>query len=431
MNKKLIILGMTFIAGMNLMVGCNKVTNLSETSKAVIEMSSADKVVIVDKKIESEKKHQGQVQDVQPIDNVENDIEPDEEHEQYVQNILDKIGEDEYIIDTSSTEELTRDDIYNYEKGRFVLFDYILNEIYARHGYVFNDSKYKTYFESKTWYQPAQDNSEIKLNPIEEYNVKFIRFFLFYYDKGDDFTNLRIDEQDIYEANQEIYLDINGDGKDEVIYYTVSQVEDELFERCTLRVNDVVIESEMGDLSEKFAIVDIDPTDSYKEIMLASDLLYKYYPASFYIFKDNKLAEIGETQGTFTKGIKLHGDGTFTSSILIDCLHTWRTPQKYYLDENHQIQEVKQELYEDNTHVFLTQSFEFYKEPNINSVKFMVDKGEVVTIVAGDLKEWFIIKTNKGETGWFRATDLDRYEGVKFEDGRLVHDVFEGLYFAD
>ena len=30
----------------------------------------------------------------------------------------------------------------------------IRNEIYARHGYSFSDADIRTYFESKSWYQP-------------------------------------------------------------------------------------------------------------------------------------------------------------------------------------------------------------------------------------------------------------------------------------
>lgn len=54
-----------------------------------------------------------------------------------------------------------------------------LNEIYARHGYIFHNEKYQKEFESYSWYEPTIEaeawNPDTELNRIEKYNVEFLK----------------------------------------------------------------------------------------------------------------------------------------------------------------------------------------------------------------------------------------------------------------
>lgn len=53
----------------------------------------------------------------------------------------------------------------------------ILNEMYARHGYIFQLDEYKTYFASKSWYVPkyaSADEAESYFNDYEKTNKKTI-----------------------------------------------------------------------------------------------------------------------------------------------------------------------------------------------------------------------------------------------------------------
>jgi len=50
----------------------------------------------------------------------------------------------------------------------------IRNEIYARHGYIFKNEPYKSYFESKSWYYPNSNFHEGLFNSIELENKHFI-----------------------------------------------------------------------------------------------------------------------------------------------------------------------------------------------------------------------------------------------------------------
>lgn len=52
------------------------------------------------------------------------------------------------------------------------ILPYIRNEVYARHGYIFQTEPYKSYFESKTWYSPNPNFSEKDFNESEKFLLK-------------------------------------------------------------------------------------------------------------------------------------------------------------------------------------------------------------------------------------------------------------------
>jgi hypothetical protein len=49
------------------------------------------------------------------------------------------------------------------------------NEIFARHGYIFNTPKLKDYFKKQAWYEPKFRHISRQLTDIERANIKFIR----------------------------------------------------------------------------------------------------------------------------------------------------------------------------------------------------------------------------------------------------------------
>jgi len=53
--------------------------------------------------------------------------------------------------------------------------DFLTNDLYARKGYKFKDYEISNYFNEKPWYKPVIDNSKVKLNAVEEQNVKLFQ----------------------------------------------------------------------------------------------------------------------------------------------------------------------------------------------------------------------------------------------------------------
>ena len=80
-----------------------------------------------------------------------------------------------YILPESSERLLTFDDIQGLSAKQLML---ARNEIYARHGRIFQDDEVRTYFESQPWYHgiiSPEDFSEALLSEIEKENIKLIQ----------------------------------------------------------------------------------------------------------------------------------------------------------------------------------------------------------------------------------------------------------------
>lgn len=78
-----------------------------------------------------------------------------------------------YLIPDSNTRRLTDEELWEWD---YESLGYILNEIFARHGYVFiSGGKYERYFSRKPWYTPnSNSNNQLYcypyLNNTEWYN---------------------------------------------------------------------------------------------------------------------------------------------------------------------------------------------------------------------------------------------------------------------
>ena len=78
----------------------------------------------------------------------------------------------EYIFPESDYVRLTMRDLelLTQRELRFAR-----NEIYARHGYIFESDDLRIYFSKKSWYFPNPNYDDSLLNSIEKYNVKLIQ----------------------------------------------------------------------------------------------------------------------------------------------------------------------------------------------------------------------------------------------------------------
>ena len=71
-----------------------------------------------------------------------------------------------------SNEIVEGDFMWSYPSG---IIRIIRNEIYARHGYVFNSADLKAYFSKQPWYKPLNNNAAVKLSAIETLNVEILK----------------------------------------------------------------------------------------------------------------------------------------------------------------------------------------------------------------------------------------------------------------
>lgn len=80
---------------------------------------------------------------------------------------------DDYIF-PSDSRYITQADMSSWDSHKAWL---ARNEIFARHGYIFQNEELQNYFLAKSWYEPNSSYSESMLNEIEKANVATIKAF--------------------------------------------------------------------------------------------------------------------------------------------------------------------------------------------------------------------------------------------------------------
>ncbi|MDO4454502.1 MAG: YARHG domain-containing protein, partial [Eubacteriales bacterium] len=82
-----------------------------------------------------------------------------------------------YILPNSSSELLTRDSLVGLNAGDLLL---ARNEIFARHGRMFDDEWLQSYFDSQPWYQPIYSPSEFSYDLLSSIEIENINTILAY-----------------------------------------------------------------------------------------------------------------------------------------------------------------------------------------------------------------------------------------------------------
>lgn len=79
----------------------------------------------------------------------------------------------DFIFPYSDSVMLSDSDVAYLDKGKIRM---AINEIYARHGYIFHQHPYVDYFNAKSWYHPDSSfkGSDSELNRAEVYNIQLL-----------------------------------------------------------------------------------------------------------------------------------------------------------------------------------------------------------------------------------------------------------------
>lgn len=75
------------------------------------------------------------------------------------------------MIYPSDTVYITADELQYYTKDQIYL---MRNEIYARHGYIFDSQNLQNYFSAQPWYMPNPNYNDSMLNAVEKANIDTI-----------------------------------------------------------------------------------------------------------------------------------------------------------------------------------------------------------------------------------------------------------------
>lgn len=157
-------------------IGAIVIAVASIVGVAFLMMHKPDPTPVNDSEIESAAEVQTEADDVEEITIQEEYDEVLEVPTSQVTVNIQDYADTGYIIPDSSTRYLSRSDFSHLSKDELRI---ARNEIYARHGRMFNDSFLQSYFNSQSWYRgtiaPSNFQDNYMLNEIEKYNTKLIK----------------------------------------------------------------------------------------------------------------------------------------------------------------------------------------------------------------------------------------------------------------
>ena len=193
-----------------------------------------------------------------------------------------------------------------------------------------------------------------------------------------------------------------------------------------------------ADSMGEWYLVDLDSTDSYKELAIY-DNGPSDDPITFFLrFDGKKLIHCGcVPDNPSNSSFKVNGDKTVNSCLRLGILQTWYTETVFRLNASNQLEEVPRELYHPYVNAmwrggetYLKVNCKFFETMDASSDTVEFSQGEEVYFTATDDKNWVQVRTQDGKVGWFYMED---YQTVKIADADnyYVLDLFSYLCYAD
>lgn len=338
---------------------------------------------------------------------------------------------DEYVLPMSNTKLYSKEYLICFDNNRLRI---ARNEIYARHGFEFENIYLQRYFESCSWYEGTVATGKFDesiLNENEKSNLQAIKNAEEEYSKAHPYPKR-------FNVGEQIEVDLDGDGKNNNLEFQLKNVDGDPADIKAY----ITIEGTTFDLQEYgiylrspelkgFYITDLADFKAGLEIAIldygpSDDLVTHFFTYQ------KKLEYIGTVSGFPFKDYDGY-DGfanplTVTGTIRADLIHTcfakadWRYDvdnNKLLFQENgyYPIVENSHELYVD---------LPVYYEMNEHSATSIIKAQKEVFFMATDAKEWIEVKGKDGTRGFMHIKDQ---KVVPL--GRKATEVFSNLLFAD
>jgi tetratricopeptide (TPR) repeat protein len=313
----------------------------------------------------------------------------------------------DYLLPDSDSRLLTKQEI-----SELWIFELPLarNEIFARHGRVFQDEYTQTYFESKAWYEKNPDYNDTLLNDFEKQNVQRIQ----------DYADTA--RKNFYPIEPGRNIDLNGDGILDEIHLDYTPYEYGVFR---LTINDTFVEAEGENLDGIIYKCNIDASDPYKAIAITEAGPSDDYITYFFYYDGMQIHSMGEIGGG-DHTIAADGSGILSTKERGWVLHTWFYPIEYRLTPDRRLEAIPTPLYTMKTIVKAAKQVPLQKSPTDPAVSVTLHPGEDALIYATDNKEWLLIVNQDGLEGWLSMEDYYELQGNDW-----TNQVFEGLNYAD
>ena len=313
------------------------------------------------------------------------------------------------------------------------------NEIYARHGRIFDNVFLSNYFASCSWYEgtvAADAFDENVLSQVEKDNLEIIKA-----------QEEKIAAEKTYpqscQFGKTYQYDMDGDGRKEEVCLTYKEdVENGVFDVQLNLEGHLIIPDTVYDLSrddvdyfclntEEYFITDISPHYEGLEIAVMDYGMSEDLVTHFYTY-DGEFNYIGTVGGfPFKEYMNLDGfawDGCVRGVIRTDLINTCFSYATWYYDYDAK----KLEISEDQIFTMVpTGAYKLKKDIEVHidqhpdsAMKTM--KAQDIFFMETDGLEWIKIKGKDGNEGYLYIDEEGKIEETK----ENPQDIIEGLFFA-
>ena len=307
------------------------------------------------------------------------------------------------------------------------------NEIYARHGKVFQNEYLASYFGACSWYEPKEGKNEVsdrELNEVEIANLKLIVAAEEAYAKEHPYPKQ-------YAIGSKIEAALHEGDVQQNIRYNVTANEDWEYQ-CIL-----TIDEHTYDLSDYVTLVtpvedvcyitDIANYDGKLEIAILDDGPSDDPVTYFFQYYGGDLHYVGEVQGF---PFDDYGNNSFDgfsgqNSVIgtskLDLIESAYVHTYYWYNSSEVTLERMERIRSDYTwfnphEIYL--DLPVYYSMDVNSPVLTMQANERVYFIATDCQEWILVRSESGIQGYIQIKD-----GQILNLGLPAEKVFSELYF--
>lgn len=273
--------------------------------------------------------------------------------------------------------------------------------------------------------------------------------------EGLEVENLEIEEEFISATGK---MDLDGDGKEDVILFNgdssfgwlrevtnslvlkqsgILKINDKSFALASLSPYDLSIDKPYRILD--INIIDIDPKDKYKEILLQiEDVVSPNYKYLVLHYEDNDLYQIGEidiTSPEYLKNSVNQENASLDTKYLTTIGYmeyekavSYKLKDDFFFMEELGLSELNN--YSTRITTAANKAVNIYKKPDSDEILFVVKAGQEFIFLKTDSHSWIEVKEfESGEKGYLRFIEND--EGFLFTNNKNLEKVlkmFSGLY---
>ncbi len=343
---------------------------------------------------------------------------------------------EQFVFPNSSIQKLEDYHVMNLSNNELRI---ARNEIYARHGRVFENEYLQNYFDSCSWYQAIEGKTEVEereLSEIEKANLEKILSAEIAFDEAHPYP-LK------YQTGTSVLEPVVGDGLLHEVIYEVSEHSDYQYD-CILTIDGTVYDLEEFiymeyPVMDRFYITDFAgqaEISGYKDGLEIAvlDEGPSNDPVTHFFKYNGELIYIGAIPG-FPFGEENNGvDGFIYQNGVIgrmrmDLIETAYVDGYWWYDNA----EWKLEYMETGIHKYqwrnahqLFMDIPVYAAMDENSPITTLKAQKEVYFIETDLKEWIFVRGKDGASGYIRVKD-----GKVLNVDELAENVFSDLYFFD